>query len=89
MDNPKKGDVIQVANWGLRRDRANLCFIGSLTMGSTTRAGVLGMIPPLKNQKNQKLHVGRRHEGKHVDAFVNPEQIFKMQWYKCVGMILK
>lgn len=27
MDNPQKGDVIQVANWGLRRDRANLCFI--------------------------------------------------------------
>lgn len=53
MDDPKKGDVILVANWGLRRDRANLCFIGSLTMGSTARAGVLGMIPPL--EKNQKI----------------------------------
>ena len=74
MDDPKKGDVILVANWGLRRDRANLCFIGSLTMGSTARAGVLGMIPPLeKKSENQKPHGGRQHEGKHFDAFVNLE----------------
>ena len=44
-------------------------------MGSTARAGVLGMILLLKKQKNQKPHGGGRHEGKHVDAFVNPEYI--------------
>ena len=35
----------------LRRLQQHFCFIGSLTMGSTARAGVLGMILLLKNRK--------------------------------------